>query len=76
MDRMVLRDDQWERIALLFRERLEIRGVQGLTTAFLSKRFCGLFGLERPGATFPRISGSGTRSFSAFDTAGEFPMRL
>src|SRR3954469_24402707 len=43
----------------LFRERLEIRGAQGLTTAFLSKRFSGLFGLERPGATFPRISGIG-----------------
>src|SRR4029434_7627733 len=35
-----------------------------LTTDFLSKRFSGLFGLERPGATFPRISGSGTRCFS------------
>ena len=31
----------------LFRERLEIRGAQGLTTDFLSKRFCGLFGLWR-----------------------------
>src|SRR3954464_10448692 len=47
----------------LFRERLEIRGAQGLTTDFLSKRFSGLFGLERPGATFPRISGSGIRCF-------------
>ena len=50
----------------LFRERLEIRGAQGLTTDFLSKRFSGLFGLERPGATFPRISGIGTRCFSDF----------
>jgi hypothetical protein len=31
----------------LFRERLEIRGAQGLTTDFLSKRFSGLFGLWR-----------------------------
>src|SRR5918993_187349 len=31
----------------LFRERLEIRGAQGLTTDSLSKRFSGLFGLWR-----------------------------
>ena len=55
----------------LFRERSEIQGAQGPTTDVLSRRFSGLRVLERHGATFPRVTGTGTRSFSAFDTAGE-----
>src|SRR3954471_1013605 len=50
----------------LFRERSEIQGAQAPTTDVLSRRFSGLLVLERHGATFPRVTGTGTRSFSAF----------
>ena len=47
----------------LFRERLEIRGAQGLTTDFLSKRFSGLFGLWRD---LPQAFGNWNSVFQSF----------
>ena len=47
----------------LFRERLEIRGAQGLTTDFLSKRFSGLFGLWRD---LPQAFGNWNSVFQRF----------
>src|SRR3954453_945668 len=40
--------------------------LQAPTTDVLSRRFSGLLVLERHGATFPRVTETGTRSFSAF----------
>src|SRR3954454_15969659 len=45
-----------------FQEKSRIRAARERTTGFSSKRFSGLCVLERRGATFPRLSGIGTRS--------------
>jgi len=49
-----------------FQEKLRIRAARERTTGFSSKRFFGLCVSGHLGATFPRLSGTGTRSFSAF----------
>src|SRR5215208_3118727 len=49
-----------------FQEKLRMRAARGRTTGVSSKRFSGLCVSGRRGATFPRLSGTGTRSFSAF----------
>src|SRR4051794_9834616 len=60
MDRMVLRDDQWERIAPLVPGKVGDPGRSGADNRLFVE---AVLWIVRVGAPFPRISGSGTRCF-------------
>ena len=59
MPRTLLRDDQWSRIEGFCLEKRQIAVSQRQITAYLSKRFSGLFAQGLPGVICPQILDTG-----------------